>query len=49
MNTVPDTGLTFSALAQHGRRWRRRAAAVVNVWSGPKVVPAELVATSRTW
>ena len=48
MNTLPDTGLTSSLWPSTGGGGAG-AAAVVNVWSGPNVVPAALTATSRTW
>ncbi len=48
MNTVPATGLTSSLLPRTGR-WGAAVAAAVNVWSGPCVVPAALIATSRKW
>ena len=48
MNTVPVTGETFSVLPSTGGGGAG-AAGVVNVSSAPNVVPAPLVATSRTW
>ena len=48
MKTVPVTGWAVSVWPRTGGGGAG-AAAVVNVWSTPKVVPALLVATSRTW
>ena len=48
MNTLPDTGLMSSLWPSTGGGGAG-AAAVVNVWSCPKVVPAALTATRRTW
>ena len=48
MNTVPVTGAAFWVFPSTGGAGAG-ACGVVNVWSGPKVVPSLLVATSRTW
>ena len=47
-NTLPLTGLAFTLWPSTGGRGAG-SAGVVNVWSGPKVVPVALVATRREW
>src|ERR1700733_4000366 len=47
-NTVPVTGVAFSLVPSTGAGGAA-AAAVVNVWSAPSVIPALLNATNRTW
>ena len=47
-NTKPDTGTALTVLPSFGGGGGG-SALVINVWSGPKVVPALLLATSRTW
>ena len=47
MNTIPVTGDTSSLVPSTGGGGAA-AAGVVNAWSTPNVVPALLIATSRT-
>ena len=47
MNTTPETGATSTDLPSTGGGGGALAG-VANVWSGPSVVPALLLATSRT-
>ena len=48
MNVLPLTGAAFWVWPSTGGGGAA-ALGVVNVWSGPLVVPALLVATIRTW
>ncbi len=48
MNTWPLTGLAFTLCPSTGAGGAG-SGGVVNVWSGPKVLPVALVATRRTW